>query len=128
MLVQQPVSTQTEHIGLLASQHTQTPLLLQHTASTQAVVGTSDAATQSTTQAEQASAAEQHIQAMHEEVTGLQLKVQALQGIVRIQEEQLTAAARPSSDAIDQVGTHFLLQVQNPMLGGIETALLHCVK
>ena len=96
------------HSGSQASQQTQTPLLLQHTASAQAVVRTADAASQSCTQAEQSSAAEQQIEALHGEAVGLQLKVQSLQGIIDIQEQQLKVAAGQSSDAQDQVGLYRL--------------------
>ena len=44
------------------------------------------------------------MEALHGEVTGLQLKVQSLQGITDIQEQQLKTAAGQSSDAKDQVG------------------------
>ena len=48
------------------------------------------------------------MEALHGEVTGLQLKVQSLQGIIDIQEQQLKAAAGQSSDAQDQVGLYLL--------------------
>lgn len=108
VLLQQPGSTQTEHTCSQMSQHTQTPLLLQHTAAAQAVVQTAEAACQSNTQAEQSRAAEQQVEALHEEMMGLQLKVQSLQGIIDIQEQQLKAAAGQSSDGADQVGLYLL--------------------
>lgn len=106
--LQQPGSTQTEHMGSQMSQHTQTPVLLQHAAAAQAVVETADAGSQSDTQAEQSSAAEQQVEALRGEVMGLQLKVQSLQGIIDIQEQQLKAAAGQSNDAADQVGLYLL--------------------
>ena len=106
--LQQPGSTQTEDMGSQMSQHTQTPLLLQCTAAAQAGVETAEAASQSDTQAQHSRAAEQQGEALHGEVMGLQLKVQSLQGIIDIQEQQLKAAAGQSSDAADQVGVHLL--------------------
>lgn len=108
VLLQQPGSTQTEDMGSQMSQHTQTPLLLQHAAAAQAVVETAEATSQSDTQAEQSKAAEQQREALRGEVMGLQLKVQSLQGIIDIQEQQLKAAAGQSSDAADQVGSYLL--------------------
>lgn len=108
MLLQQPGSTQTEHIASQESQRTQTPLMLLHTASAQAVVETAEAASQSSTQAEQSNAAVQQIEALHGEVMGLQLKVQSVQGIIDIQGQQLKDAAGQSSNADDQVGFHLL--------------------
>ena len=70
---------------------------------------TAEAASQWSTQAEQSSAAEQQMEALRGEVTGLQSKVQSLQGIIDIQEQQLKAAAGQSGDAQDQVGLHLLL-------------------
>lgn len=93
--------------------------MLQHTASAQAVVRTAEAASQSCTQAEQSSAAEQQIEALHGEVMGLQLKVQSLQGIINIQEQQLKAAAGQSSDDQDQVGLYLLFTSNTVMLTGM---------
>jgi len=61
-------------------------------------VPVTDAACQSSSHDEQASAAQQRLEEMQGEVTGLQLKVESLQGIVDIQEQQLQAAAGQTAD------------------------------
>ena len=121
--MQQAESTQTDHIGLQASQHTQTHLLLQQRASTQTAVETAEAGSQSCTQAEQTTAAEQQIEALKGEVTGLQLKVQSLQGIIDIQEQQLKTAAGQTSGDADQVSSYLLWQAENLMLVGIDAGV-----
>ena len=102
-LLQQHGSTQTDDVISQLTQHTQTPLLRQTPASTQTAVETADAASQCQTLDEQASPAEQRVEAMQSEMAGLQLKVQSLQGIVDIQEQQLKAAAGLSDKDAQQV-------------------------
>lgn len=61
-----------------------------------------DAACQSCGDHQQVSVAQQRLEEVQGEVSGLQLKVQALQGIVAIQEQQLQAAAGQPSDQVNQ--------------------------
>ena len=103
VLLQQHGSTQTNDYLCQLSQHSQTHLVLQTSASTQTTVETADTASQCQSLDEQASAAEQRIVAMQGEMAGLQLKVQSLQGIVDIQEQQLKAAAGQNNSDAQQV-------------------------
>ncbi|KAL0031176.1 hypothetical protein WJX77_008113 [Trebouxia sp. C0004] len=111
--LQQPASTQTASV-MQVSRSLQTAEVLQHTVSTQAfapgqqpvltqndAVATAEAACQSCNDSEQASASQQRLEELQGEISGLQLKVHSLQGIVDIQEQQLQAAAGQSSDQAD---------------------------
>ena len=103
VLQQQHASTQSHDACSQVSQQTQTASLLLLPASTQTAVEVMDAACQSCTGGEKATAAEQRLEAMQGELAGLRLKVQSLQGIVDIQEQQLKAAAGQGSSGEEQV-------------------------
>jgi len=111
----QPASTQTAPV-MQVSQSLQTAEVLQHTTSTHAfaplqqpvltqtdAVATAEAACQSCNDSEQARASQQRLKELQGEVSGLQLKVLSLQGIVDIQEQQLQAAAGQSSDQVSYI-------------------------
>ena len=113
--LQQPASTQTASVMQL-SQSLQTADVIQHTTSTQTfvllqqpvltqtdAVATAEAACQSCNDSEQARASQQRLEDLQGEIFGLQLKVQSLQGIVDIQEQQLQAAAGQSSDQVSYI-------------------------
>ena len=88
----------TQTTVALQAMSTQTCLIEHCQASTQTAVSSAEAACQCCSEDEQASAAQQRLEETHEEVMGLQSKVQSLQSIVDVQEQQLLAAAGQSRD------------------------------
>lgn len=95
---QTPAAASTADAGCQASNHAS---LLS--VSTQHQVQTADGCSQTLDQDEQHSQTQARLQELHDELAGAQLKVQSLQSIVTLQEQQLqTAAGYPSASA--QVG------------------------
>ena len=117
----QHASTQTHHASSSADACCQTSRLVGSlcvSTDTQVEVSTADQCSQTLQKDEQQIQTQARLQEMQDELTGAQMKVQSLQSIVQLQEQQLHAAA--SVSASQQVGIKsckwLVLTVSSPLV------------